>query len=281
MDYRQNVSETAIVTASLRALSTYETAKTLQCQDFMAELFLPPDRKTALSNEDSRTMIKKAIPKGLYEYVIARTKYFDQLFVDALKNNMTQIVFLGAGFDTRPYRFYEWIGNTKIYELDTPWTQNHKLFQLQQNKIPIHENLKYIPINFETDDLRKSLVQSGFDPSKATLFLWEGVSFYLTNQTVTGMLRLLKEISGSGSWLAFDFQTIDNNKDLIVTGLKEEQIKFGIKTGEINRFVRENGYHLVEHLTSNDMEKRFLRSDNGDLFGSIMPIMNFILIEHS
>lgn len=281
MEPHRNVSETAIVTASLRALSTYETTKTLQCQDFMAELFLPADRKAALRSGFSRTTIKKAIPKGLYEYVIARTKYFDELFVDALNHNTDQIVFLGAGYDSRPYRFYERIGSTKIFELDTPSTQSQKISLLQQNQIPIHENLKYIPIDFEHDDLRQSLIRSGFDPTRVTLFLWEGVSFYLSYRTVTGMLGLLKEISGSGSLLAFDFQTIDNNKDLIDTGLSEERIQFGIETGKIDQFVRENGYSLIEHLTSNDMEERYLRLDNGELFGTIMPIMNFIQIEHS
>ncbi|MGE5582181.1 MAG: class I SAM-dependent methyltransferase [Bacillota bacterium] len=276
----EKTSETAMITASLRALSNYEENEKVSCNDSLAEIFLPDERKTPLMDKNSRTMIKKAIPKGLYEYVIARTKYFDKVFTEALRNSTDQVVFLGAGYDSRPYRFNNLISKTKLFEVDAKPTQEHKVSLLQKNKIAINESLKYVPVDFEKDDLFKALSENGFNKLKKTLFMWEGVTFYLSKNTVIQMLRMIKENSSSGSRVCFDFQTIADNSDLIKTGLEDETIKFGVENGKIETFVSGNGYFVVEHITPKDMEEMFLTLDNGDLFGSIVPIMNFLLIEH-
>ncbi|GAK53276.1 hypothetical protein U14_04541 [Candidatus Moduliflexus flocculans] len=94
------ISETAMAIASLRALANYESDAAIQSRDNLAECFLPEDRQAALKTLNSRAMIKPQIPQGMYEYVIARTTYFDSVFVEALKNSIEQIVFLGAGFNS-------------------------------------------------------------------------------------------------------------------------------------------------------------------------------------
>ena len=44
-------------------------------------------------------------PNGIYEYVIARTKYIDNIFKEAIENDIEQILIFGAGFDSRALRF--------------------------------------------------------------------------------------------------------------------------------------------------------------------------------
>lgn len=280
MSTNGKTSETAIITASLRALSNYEEEEKVRINDCFAEIFLPDKRKIPLIDKNAREMIKKAIPKGLYEYVIARTKYFDKVFIEAVKNNIDQIVFLGAGYDSRPYRFNNLISKTKIFEVDTKPTQEHKISLLHKNKIDINERIKYVAVDFEKDNLFEIIGESGFNKLKKTLFIWEGVTFYLSTNTVIQMLKMIKENSASGSRVCFDFQTIANSSELIKTDLKDETIKFGVENGKIEIFVSENGYYIVEHITSKDMEEMFLTLEKGDLFGTIIPIMNFLLVEH-
>ena len=59
--------------------------------------------------------------------MLARTAFFDNLFIDALNKNIPQIVLLGAGYDTRAYRFADLNNATKIFELDIAPTQNRKM----------------------------------------------------------------------------------------------------------------------------------------------------------
>jgi methyltransferase (TIGR00027 family) len=279
MSINRKTSETAIITASLRALSNYEENEKMRSNDYFAEIFLPDERRTPLNNKNARAMIKKAIPKGLYEYVIARTKYFDTVFIEAVKNNIDQVVFLGAGYDSRPYRFSNIITKTKIFEVDAKPTQEHKISLLHKNKIKISERIKYVPVDFEKDNLFDLLNEWGYDKIKKTLFMWEGVTFYLSYNVVVQMLKMIKENSSSGSKLCFDFQTMTNSDELIKTDLEDETIKFGIKNDQIEIFVSENGYKIVDHVKARDMEKMYLILENGELFGEIASMMNFLLIE--
>src|SRR5260370_39779411 len=40
-----------------------------------------------------------------YHYLVARTRYYDQLFLDAVGDSVACIVNIGCGADTRAYRF--------------------------------------------------------------------------------------------------------------------------------------------------------------------------------
>ena len=68
-------------------------------------------------------------PTGVYKYVIARTKYIDAVFKEALAEKFDQILLFGAGFDTRALRFQTEAQHTRIFELDAPFTQQAKLQQ--------------------------------------------------------------------------------------------------------------------------------------------------------
>lgn len=276
MSINDKISETAIAVASLRALSNYETDDKFNCNDSYAEIFLPDEKRDALKDSKIRDYIKKAVPKGMYEYVISRTKYFDSVFIEAVKQKTDQIVFLGAGFDSRPYRFNELLNNTKIFEVDTDATQKYKRSLLPDR----YKHIEYVSHNFEEGDLFDKLIKQGYSPSSRTLFLWEGVSFYLTKTAVLKMLNNIRENSAAGSAICFDFQTIKSLDELIDTGLKEESIKFGIEEGKVDEFVILNKFKTVEHLDSTAIEQRFMKKETGDLFGEISPLMNFILIRH-
>lgn len=279
MNSNKKISETAIIVASLRALSNYETNEKFNCNDNYAELFLPDEKRIPLKDSQAREMIKKAIPNGMYEYVISRTKYFDSVFIEALKQNIEQIVFLGAGFDSRPYRFNALINKTKIFEVDTEATQQYKK-SLLMNKIDSIKNIKYVSVNFEETDLFTRLKEHGYNQSDKTLFLWEGVTFYLSKDAVFRMLREIRKNSAPKSKICFDFQTVKSMDELLKTGIKDESIKFGIENGNISEFVLSNKYKIIEHLSSKEIEQKFMIKERGDLFGEIAPIMNFILIEH-
>jgi methyltransferase (TIGR00027 family) len=268
-----------MVTASLRAMGCYEEDNAVKCRDHFAELFIPDEKKEAIRNKAVRVDIKKMIPEGLYEYVIARTGYFDELFLHCLEEDIPQIVILGAGYDSRPYRFEHFIENTMIFEVDAAPTQEQKQSILKENEIRSHRNIRYVPLDFEQDDVMKALCQNGFQPRLRSLYIWEGVTFYLEPNTVKTVLEMLSSNSACRSVMSFDFQTIDPEHGLIDTGLRDEAINFGIPAGTIIEYLRDLGYSVMEHLDSEEMCKRYLTCSDGSRFGRIKPFMNIVQAE--
>ncbi len=126
--------------------------------------------------------------------MIARTAYFDSLFVDALKNNFPQIVLLGAGYDTRAYRFAKLNRDTQIFELDITPTQDRKKGCLKKARVDIPQGVKLVPIDFNKESLKDVLEEAGHKKQEQTLFIWEGVSYYLDAESVDATLGF---VSGS------------------------------------------------------------------------------------
>lgn len=276
MNNTNNVSQTAMLIASLRALSCYEIDPLIHGDDYMAEMFLPDEKRIPLKTTEYRPAIKKAIPDGLYEYVIARTKYFDELFLHCLNLQIPQIVLLGAGFDSRAYRSKNQINHSCIYEVDTPATQEIKLQILKENDVQIHNNVKYIAADLEKNELFINLCRAGFQNSRQTLYILEGVTFYLTPRSMKAMLISLKQHSSSGSILSFDFQHQDGKISLIDTELEDEKIKFGINADQCSQYLQSYGYSIIEKIDSEEICNRYLVMTDGTRFGNVKSIMNIV-----
>lgn len=204
-----NPSETAMATATMRTLAAQDERAEIRGPDYLAELFLNEDRKSPLRDRNTRQwVLKNKVAPGMYEFMIVRTAYFDQVVAEALRENIPQIVILGAGYDSRACRFKDQIQDTNIFELDALPTQQRKRDILRQAGIPLPKQLVFVPINFNTDDLEQVLVQAGFHPDEQTLFIWEGVTYYLSLEVVDGMLKSIRSISPAGSSLCFDYAAL-------------------------------------------------------------------------
>ncbi|MCL1916341.1 MAG: SAM-dependent methyltransferase [Desulfovibrionaceae bacterium] len=271
MSEQKSVSETAEITALLRAVACFEMDYKIKGRDDLAKLFLPEERRGKLSSEAWRRAFKEKVEeksKGLYEYVVARTAYFDELFANALKEN-TQIVLLGAGYDSRAYRFP---AGGKIFEVDAPFTQERKMSILKANGIDL-ARAEFVPVDFEKDDLFARLAGSGYNVRQQTLFLWEGVIFYLFPGTVDSTLRAIKQ--NSCGVLAFDYLNVAmEGRDNVA--LRDERVFFGIGKVEIGVYLHSLGYRVLENLDPDEISGRYLTCSNGTAFGTLKRTMNFM-----
>jgi methyltransferase (TIGR00027 family) len=125
-----------------------------------------------------------------------------------------------------------------------------------------------VPINFETDNLRDTLTEAGYSQGKKTLSIWEGVTYYLSAEAVSNMLKTVQLNSPSGSSIAFDYASL-SGEALNEDGVKElrehmrskfanEPTKFGIRTGKIEDFLVQRGFEVTDHLTAAEMNKKYL-----------------------
>ena len=262
-------SGTAMATAFMRALAACDPREEMRGKDYLAEIFLEERQKKPLKDPAIRAWVmKNKIAPGAYEFMIVRTAFFDRIVEQALKENMEQVVLLGAGYDSRPYRFKDFIQDTKIFELDAKPTQQRKKECLQQAGISISEQISFVPINFETDNLRDTLIEAGFAREKKTLFIWEGVTYYLSAEVVDNMLAFVRSNSPPGSSISFDYASV-SDEALNEDGAKElrkhmqsqhsnEPTKFGIQAGKIEAFLAERGFEVIEHLTAAEMNEKYL-----------------------
>jgi len=115
----------------------------------------------------------------LQPMVAARTKHIDDLIEKS--KGLKQVVLLGAGFDFRPFRL-EFGSEVQVFEVDFPsmLMERERLISELQLKGGVVRHS--IACDMELEDLRKALLDYGFDPSAKTVFIKEGTSMYLDDE---------------------------------------------------------------------------------------------------
>ncbi|MQY56403.1 MAG: SAM-dependent methyltransferase [Dehalococcoidia bacterium] len=138
---------------------------------------------------------------SLMSLVGCRTGFFDKMMEKNI-NSMDQVVFMGAGFDTRAFKYCKG-KNIKVFELDKESTQNCKIEALKKAGID-YEWITFVPIDFNQESWVDKLIDYGFDTSKKAFFLWEGVTPYLEEESVNQTLKAVAKSSAKGSVITFD-----------------------------------------------------------------------------
>src|SRR3989304_2176660 len=273
-------SQTAAYNCFSRGCATREKGPRFRGPDYMAEVMFPPLAKLALDFAPLRKfLMRQMFPPGIYEYVLARTKVMDSAFMEALEARVAQIVLLGAGFDTRALRFADQNRGTQVIELDVATTQQPKIEILRRKKIRLPQELVFATIDFDKQDIFEVLSKAGYQPGQKSLFLWEGVTMYLSAQAVDGTLNFIRSHAALGSRVAFDYIYASvlrrENRYYGEQGIFETVSKtgegwtFGLEDGEIETFLSERGFEIVAHYTPPELEKLYLTAEDGTLHGRV------------
>jgi methyltransferase (TIGR00027 family) len=273
-------SRTAEMTCVSRACSALETNPYYKSDDYIAPLLLPSGLKPFLHLSIARKLFSRvAAPKGIYEYVIARTKYIDAVFTHALAEQFEQILIFGAGFDTRALRFHETIGKTRVFELDVPLTQQAKIDQYHKRHLDIPLSLTFIAIDFDKESLSTKLDEAGFYKQRRSLFILEGLVMYLQPESVDATFHIIQDYAGKGSWIVFDYiYTSVLRKEGIYygeAGIEQtvsdagEKWQFGIEKGEIEQFLTRYAMRLIDHKDAKELEKVYFCDANSKTIGRI------------
>jgi len=255
-------SRTAVYMAFYRALeSARPAAKRLFCDPF-ARHFLRPFLLKAIGL--STVPLLGAIlywyadrrAPGARTSAIARTRLIDEAWCQALRDGIRQIVILGSGFDCRPYRL-PGAPSAIIFEVDHPRTLASKLARLQQVVPVMPENVHYVEIDFNHQGLAQTLADAGFEASLPGLFIWEGVTNYLTLEAVGSVFRYVGTLS-PGCRIVFTYVhggVLDGSVNFegaenLLRGVAQlgEPWTFGLCPSQVPDFLRTRGLELDSDL---------------------------------
>jgi methyltransferase (TIGR00027 family) len=276
----RTTSRTAEMTCISRAVSSLETTPHYHSDDRVAIRLLPDFFRILFHIPLFRRFFVRVLaPAGIYEYVIARTKYIDAAFKQAAEEKFDQILLFGAGFDTRALRFQVEAQHTHIFELDAPPTQQAKVQQYQRRSLNVPTNLVFIPIDFDKESLPEKLDAAGFHKDCRSLFILEGVLMYLEPDSVQATFQTIQEYAGMGSRIVFDYvrasvlrgeNTLYGEVGATQTVSKAgEGWQFGLEPNEIASFVADYGFEVSDHKCAQELETAYFQDATGRPVGCI------------
>src|ERR1700731_3177879 len=103
----QRVSNTALGAAICRLIEQYQPENTRLFHDPLVKDLVGTPIRVLMQFSSMRNLTMQqmdAITPGIYGVQISRTHFIDDAVQNALSRGIGQVVILGAGLDTRPYR---------------------------------------------------------------------------------------------------------------------------------------------------------------------------------
>lgn len=197
---------------------------------------------------------------------VVRTRLIDDAVAEALANGATQLVLLGAGLDSRPYRLLH--GRpVSVFEVDHPATQRAKRERLLAVLGELPSNVRYLSVDFERDDLQAALEAAGYAPAGRAVIVWEGVVSYLSAASVDRTFSILSRLAAPASRLIFtyvDRGALDGSIHFAEAArwrgwvrFSGEPFTFGFEPAELPAYLADRGFRLLTDITTAAAAERY------------------------
>jgi methyltransferase (TIGR00027 family) len=195
---------------------------------------------------------------------VARTRLIDDVVSEA-GPTVEQVVILGAGFDTRAHRLSALAG-MPVFEVDHPATQAAKRSVVESLGLST-ATVTYVAVDFERQPLEQELRACGLGTGLPSLFIWEGVTNYLSDSAVDETLLTIGRLAGPGSVLVFtyiDAGVLDGSVSfpearrwLANVRRAGEPWIFGMAPGDVAGFLGDRGFVLVSDVSTKQAGERW------------------------
>lgn len=288
------ISKTALWVAAARAVGAREPDPKARNPDSLAEPLLGDLARFGLDHPVFDAL-QKPYDEAMQEIEVAsmvrsmaeRTHFIDEALRRAVSNGATQVLVVGAGLDSHAWRCRELLANTRVFEFDRPGTSAFKQRRVEEALGGPPANLNYVAADLEHEALPDALARHGYDASRRTFVIMEGVSMYVAERPLRATFRYFAT-HAPGSSVVFDFATRTMIEGMRVMDLEKipaqarapfERIKkliehepwvFGIPLDGEKEFLAGVGLELRDMITigSEESVRRHITRADGTALGA-------------
>ncbi len=288
------LSRTAIWVAAARAIGAREPDEAIRNPDNLAAQLLGDPAGLNLDHpvvtglgQPYETAMQDIEVASTVRAMTERTRFIDAALARAIASGVTQVLILGAGFDSRAYRLRELLAGARIFEVDRPATSAFKRRRVDAALGGPPANLTYVPWDVEHEGLSAALARHGYDTAQPTFVIMEGLTMYVPEEALRATFQYVAG-HAPGTSIVFDmatdamvvgFRNIDLQKvpaavrpalERMMNLFKDEPWVFGIPPDGEQAFLAGVGLELGELLTVGGEEsvRRYLTRSDGSTMGS-------------
>lgn len=270
---KSEVTRTAWGAAFIKSMEKYQPVNRRLFNDPLTPRLMPFSYRLTLGMMKIKVIRNSMIGlierqgKGVMGALLCRTCYLDEVLNKSPDYGIRQVVILGAGMDSRPYR--EMVDESiSFFEVDYPEIIHFKRKRVTQVLGQIPPNVFYIPIDFNTQSLPGEMSHSQYSRQEKTLFIWEGVTQYISRTAADEVFRYISR-SGEGSILAFTYivkRFIDDmdseaEKEQIDRKFREKLKRMwinGYDTDHLPGYLSDMNLKIQENIGIEEYKRRYL-----------------------
>ena len=275
-------STTADMVLVARALHVREYSPPV-FDDSLAFTLLPSFWKVVLSNRLLTWIMMYGLlgkQSRLMPEVYVRTRWAEENVEAAVEQGVDQVVILGAGYDSLALRRHDLMARIRLWEIDQAATQREKFRRMDRHGLERHANARYVEANLETEPLEAVLEAAGVDRGRAAVFVWLGVTYYLTEEAIKKTLTSISSHMAAGTIVCLDYMadaehTADDWKELRAT-CAAFVAKYGepwvsaYDPADVSAFLQGCGFSTVDNMQPHQIAPRYLHRHPSIVFPEIM-----------
>eukprot|EP00929_Paragymnodinium_shiwhaense_P096523 TRINITY_DN5812_c0_g1_i2.p1 TRINITY_DN5812_c0_g1~~TRINITY_DN5812_c0_g1_i2.p1 ORF type:complete len:300 (+),score=57.15 TRINITY_DN5812_c0_g1_i2:51-950(+) len=262
MDSIDRVIYTALPIAAARAVET----------DSYDSMIVDPLARKLMAGEDQ--LIRET--RGFEGHMLKRTLIGDNLVKEAHENGTRQVVSLGAGMDSRAFRL-------GFYDMDFFEVDKAGLFEVKEPLVagmPLQAaSRQIVPCDLGTHSLRSALEKAGFNSSRPSCWLLEGLVMYLTRPEMERLAAEVGKLAAPGSILwhdAFSQTSVDRGMSFYGAPFKsglDDYAEVWQKNGFSNAFVLESSGAWIDRRAKELKMTRRAEVTSAQIRGNAMCLL--------
>ena len=269
------VSRTAAFVCEFRAVAAQHPDPKLRNPDDLAASLCGAGTLMPRDYAEARALIDiSRATYAPYFFVNARTLYIEAALLRAAADGFTQVAVLGAGFDSRAYRYRASQPQLRFFEVDLPAMIEEKRKRVAAVLGAVPDYVRYAPIDFDRQTLEEVLPAPGFDAKQKAFFILEGVTMYVNEAGNRATLGFIGRHAAPGSRVVYDYvlrRVIENKFDgmyaiwenAVGVATLGEPFVTGWAPRTAAAFAGRQRLKVIEDLGPKELTQRFLIGSDG------------------
>lgn len=226
--------------------------------------------------QSSRSTWDSLLDELVSPIIISRIKYEETSLENYMKDDSDiQYVNCGAGLDT--FAFRNTNKKIQIFELDHPNTHHFKLNRIKELGWLLPNNVHYISIDFEKQNMMEELIKAGFQPDKKTFFAILGVTYYLELESFAKIIQDMSQLTKNESIVVLDYPDsdfLDHELDRMkilknLTHQFGEEMKGDMNRKDLTEVLKANGFNLIQSQCAKEIQSTLLRGSSLKAYNNI------------
>lgn len=267
---KKKVSRTANTVAAVRAKhALYDNCRIFN--DSLAIELTSPFWRLICNKKWMAKLVFENILASLWPVqitVLCRARFAEEAVNRAIRKGAEQYLILGAGLDSFALRRTDIMSRVHVWEVDQSDTQVNKIEKIKARKLYIPENLTFIPVDFNKQELSTALFVAGFNFHSKTIVSMLGFSYYLDKPGLFNTIQSVASHFAIGTELIIDIRVLRTMIDKSYLHRYKKTEKFTAFQGEkmITEFRPEEfsaemlqyGFELVDELSPEEQTNRYI-----------------------
>lgn len=215
-------------------------------------------------NGTKEEALKVIVDQQLSPSVLARSAFCERHLENEIKLGCRQYLILAAGYDT--YALREKQSELTVYQVDLAEMIMDRKQRMEINKLEYQTKAHDISCDLSKEQLKDKLMSYGYKQDQKTYVSFLGISYYLTKDEFSSLLKQLISIVPEGSAICMDYPQSEDgeesrkNRELAKAAKEGMKAKYGKQ--EIEEILNKHGFLIYEHLDDQEMTRQYFAQYN-------------------